>query len=149
MACIQDKPKTIKKLNENIELYSPEGEFSKEEKIEYVSSLTGLFPFDLVISESVKKSIEKYCVPPLGRWDKNLSVAWFIPREVIPKETKNGKLYWIVKVIDNTSITTAIKCWGVSEHDRIHVNRPYAARLDHSDDWGFSTRSVRNFKLLG
>ncbi len=150
IACIQDKPKNEKKLKENIELYAPEEDFSREEKIEYISDLTGMFPFDLVLTEQIKESIKKHCVPPLGNWDKDLGVAWFIPREVLQKKTKNGKPYWIVKVIDDTSTMTGIKCWGVEEDDQIYLNRPYAARLDYSADWGFSTRSVRHtFKLLG
>ena len=150
MSCVQDKPKNEKKLLENIALYSPEEDFTREEKIEYVSDLTGMFPFDLVLTKNIRESIERYCVPPLGSWDKALGVAWFIPREVIEKKTKNDKLYWIVKVIDNTSTTTAIKCWGIKDTDQIHINRPYAAKLEHSEDWGFSTRSIRHtFKLLG
>ena len=150
MACIQDKPKSQKRLQENINLYHPEGEFSNEERIEFASTLTGLFPFDLVMSEQVKDSISRYRVPPIGKWDKSLGIAWFIPREIVPKKTKNGKPYWIVRVIDDTSSVTSIKCWGVRDTDIVHINRPYAAKLDHSDDWGFSTRSItRNFKLLG
>ena len=150
MSCIQDKPKTEKKLAENIELYSPEEDFTREEKIQYVSDLTGMFPFDLVMTRQIRESIDKYCVPALGNWDKKLGVAWFIPREVIQKKTKNDNTHWSVKVIDDTSTTTAIKCWGIKDTDQIHINRPYAAKLDHSEEWGFSTRSIRHtFKLLG
>ena len=150
MACIQDKPKNQKKLNENIEIYSPEEDFTREEKIEFISDLTGIFPFDLVLTKEIRDSIERNCVPALGNWDKDLMVAWFIPREVIPKKTKNDKLYWIIKAVDDTSTMTTIRCWGVKEYDQIHLNRPYAAKLDHNKDWGFSTRSIRHtFKLLG
>jgi DNA polymerase III alpha subunit len=150
MACIQDKPKNQKKLDENIEIYSPEEDFTPEEKIEYISDLTGMFPFDLVLTQEIRDSIGRNCVPALGNWDKDLGVAWFIPREVIPKKTKNDKPYWILKVIDSTSTMTTIRCWGIKEYDQIHLNRPYAAKLDHNKDWGFSTRSVRHtFKLLG
>ena len=150
MSCIQDRPKNTKKLAENIELYRPEGDFSTEEKIDYVSSLTGIFPFNLVMTREIRQSIERHCVPALGNWDNDLGVAWFVPREIIPKKTKNDKLYWLVKVTDETSANTTIKCWGIRDHDKIHINRPYAAKLDYSEDWGFSTRSIRhNFKLLG
>ena len=150
MACIQDKPKSSKKLKDNIELYLPEGDFDTEEKIDFVSSLTGRFPFDLVMSEEIRQSIDKYMIPPIGKWDKALGVAWFIPREVLVKKTKNGKPYWIVKVVDDTSASLSIKCWGVSDFDTIHINRPYAGKLDFSEEWGFSTRSIsKNLKLLG
>ena len=150
MACVQDRPKTAKKLIDKIKEHAGEEDFSIEEKIEHVSSLTGIFPFNLVMTKAIRESIQRYMVPSIGSWDKDLGVAWFIPREIIPKVTKNGKPYWIVKVIDDSSSSTAIKCWGIRDEDQIHINRPYAAKLDYSEDWGFSTRSIRHtFKLLG
>jgi len=150
-AVVIDRPKNKKKLNENIELYKPEGEFSDEEKIENLVSLTGIFPIDLVMDNDILRRLEHYQVPPLGEWDNDLGVAWFIPREVIEKKTKNGKIYWIVRTIDSTSASNSIKCWGVRpKKDIIHLNRPYMSKLDYSEQWGFSTRSIRhNFRMLG
>jgi len=150
-ATVVERPKNKKKLEENIELYKPEGNFSNKERIENLVSLTGIFPMDLVLDENILKRLEYYQVPPLGEWDNDLGVAWFIPREVIEKKTKNGKPYWIIKTIDSTSIQSSIKCWGVKpERDIIHLNRPYMSRLDYDEQWGFSTRSIKyNFRLLG
>jgi DNA polymerase III alpha subunit len=144
-----DRPKTEKKLIENIELYKPEGDFSTEEKIEYISSLTGIYPLELVIDDEKIKKFEKLKIPALGEFDTALKIAWFIPREVIPKKTKHGKLYWIIKVVDNNAATD-IKCWGVRpQTDHIKINTPYIAKLDYSETWGFSTRSIKhNFKVL-
>jgi len=150
MACVNNRPKNLKKFAENIKEYCAEEDFTPEEKIENVSTLTGIFPFDLVMTKQLKESIWNHRVPPLGNWDKNLGVAWFIPREIIRKKTKNDKPFWVLKVIDDTSTVTTIRCWGIKEHDEIHLNRPYAAKLQHNEDWGFSTRSIRHtFKLLG
>jgi DNA polymerase III alpha subunit len=150
MACINDRPKNAKKLEENIKEYSDEIDFTVEDKIENVSNITGMFPFDLVMTKHIKESIRRHAVPSVGDWDNDLGVAWFIPREIIAKRTKLGKLYWILKVIDDTSTVTNIKCWGIKGDDRIHLNRPYAAKLDYSEEWGFSTRSIRHtFRLLG
>jgi len=89
-------------------------------------------------------------VPPIAEFDKDLQVVWFIPREIVKRKTKNGKEYWIVNVIDSTSTPTSIKCWGVTNRDKIALNRPYMAKLDYSEDWGFSSRSIyHNFKLIG
>jgi hypothetical protein len=150
-AVVVDRPKTRKKLNENIEMYEPEGDFADEEKIEYLVNLTGVFPFALVMDDYIEEQLADHCVPPLGDWDHDLGVAWFIPREVVEKKTRKGRTYWLVKVVDSTSKNTTIKCWAVDpKKDVVHLNRPYMARLDYSEDWGFSTRSVRyNFKLLG
>jgi len=149
-AVVVDRPKSLKKLNENVELFKPEGNFSSEEMIENLVSLTGVFPMNLVLNESVVQQLNEYYIPPLGEWDNDLGVAWFVPREVIEKKTKNGSTYWIVRVIDDTSATNSIKCWGVnSKKDKIHLNQPYMARLDYDQNWGFSTRSIKhNFRLL-
>ena len=145
-----DRAKTRKKFNENLQLYAPEGDFTDEETIEHQVDLTGIFPFELVINGNVLDKLDSHGVPPLGEFDSDLLVSWFIPREVIEKKTKNGKDYWIVRVIDSTSTINSIKCWGVKKGvDKIHLNRPYMAKLEYSEQWGFSTRSIRhNFKLL-
>ena len=105
----------------------------------------------LIMSDRIREELEAHVVPPLGEYDADLGVAWFVPREVIPKKTKHGKVYWILKVTDATSTLTSIKCWGVDpSRDTIHINRPYMAKLDYDAQWGFSTRSLKhNFKLLG
>jgi DNA polymerase-3 subunit alpha len=147
---VVDRPKNLKKLEDNIKTYSPEGDFNDEEKINNLVSLTGIFPMDLVLDNSVRQRLDYYKVPPIGDWDDDLGVAWFIPREIIPKKTKNGKTYWILRVIDNTSTVTSIKCWGVDpQRDEIYINHPYMSKLDYDEQWGFSTRSIKyNFRML-
>ena len=49
-ACVVDRPKNLKKLAENMELYRPEGDFSEMDIIQFKSDLTGVFPMNLVIS---------------------------------------------------------------------------------------------------
>ena len=150
-ACVVERPKNLKRFNENLELYRPEGDFTEEEIIQFKTELTGVFPINLVIStETVNKLQEKF-VPPISEFDRALQVCWFIPRKVIPKKTKNGKLYWIVETIDSNNESTKIRCWGIKpEKDKIFLNRPYMARLKYDEQWGFSTYAIgKNFRLLG
>ena len=148
-ACILNRPKNKKKLIENIAEFFEEGEFSREEKIDYITDLTGIFPFEIVISKDVESAIHRHEVPALGEWDPELGAAWFIPREKIVKKTKNDKTYWVLKVIDNTSTANIIRIWGVDpRRDHIHLNRPYGARLDYNDEWGFSLRLNKNRLVL-
>ena len=149
-ATVVDRPKNQKKLAENISLYEPEGDFSIEEIVAHKSDLTGVFPMHLVVAEEVQEGLKTKGVPPISEYDRDLELVWFIPREVITKKTKNGKKYWILKVIDSNSTLTSIKCWGVRDTDRIKLNKPYMAKLDYDDQWGFSTRSIYyNLKLIG
>tara|TARA_Y100000004_G_scaffold179107_1_gene222351 strand:- start:166 stop:3597 length:3432 start_codon:yes stop_codon:yes gene_type:complete len=147
-----DRPRKEKNLLENIDKYAPEGDFTEEEMIQYQIDLTGVFPFDLVMGEHIRMSLDKYMVPPISEYDGELGgVVWCIPREVIKKKTKNGKDYYIVRVIDDNNETNTIRCWGVRpDKDIVRVNRPYMMKLDWNPQWGFSTRKMSStFRLLG
>jgi DNA polymerase-3 subunit alpha len=145
------RPRKEKNLLENIEKYKDEGDFSNYEKIEHLSSLTGAFPLSLVMDDDVMARLTELHIPPISEYDVDLGAAWFIPRKVNTKRTKNGKEYYILEVIDSNNVLTSIKCWGVnSKKDKIAVNRPYMGKLEYDEQWGFSTRSIsRNFRLLG
>lgn len=150
LSIIDNRPKTKKKLDENIKKFATEHDFSEEEKIENVVSLTGIFPFELVVDKKVKERLNYLKVPPIAEYDKDLQVCWFVPREVIPKKTRNGRTFWIINAIDDTCQTTNIKCWNVRPNELVHINRPYVSKLEYDAQWGFSTRSIKaNFKLIG
>tara|TARA_R110000751_G_scaffold202248_4_gene306848 strand:- start:276 stop:947 length:672 start_codon:yes stop_codon:yes gene_type:complete len=145
-----ERPRKEKNLLENIANFAPEGDFTDEEKIGYLVELTGVFPFSRVMKPEIYNQITKLMIPPIANYDPELcECVWFIPRKVIPKKTKNGKTFWVIEVIDDTNTLTRIRVWGVQQYDRIHVNKPYMAKLEHNEKWGFSTRSLRrNFRLL-
>ena len=159
-AAVVDRPKNKKRFHDNIELYKDEGDFDKNELITFKSELTGIFPFDLVMSDSVRTKLEKLPVVPISEYEVAMSVeagrdedqllVWFVPRKLTRKKTARGSEYWILDVVDSNNAMISIKCWNPRENDTIFVNQPYMARLDHSDQWGFSTRSIKhNFRLLG
>jgi DNA polymerase III alpha subunit len=147
---VEEKPKKKEKFEETIKEFDNVADFTKEEKIEFVVSLTGLFPFNLVMSQKILQKLEQNEVPPVGEFDTELGVCWFIPRDITKKTTKNGKNFYIVNVIDDTNTTTQIKVWNFDENrDKIHVNKPYLSRLDYDENWGFSTRSLgKNWRCL-
>ena len=102
------------------------------------------------MDKKVRERIEHNCVPPVAQFDKDLRLCWLIPRNITVRQTKNGRTFWILTVIDDTCQSTDIKCWNARAEDKVHLNRPYIAKLDYDEQWGFSTRSVRhNFKLVG
>jgi len=150
-ACVVERPKNTKKFQENLDLYKPEGDFSEEEIIHFKTELTGIFPMNLVIRPETVQNLQDRFIPPISEFDPELQVCWFIPRKVTERKTKKGKLYWILEVIDSNNELTRIRCWGIKpEKDRVQLNRPYMAKLDYDENWGFSTFSMwRNFKLLG
>ena len=149
--CIsENRPRNKKKLEENIETFIEEGEFGIQEKIKNLDDLTGSYPIHLIMTDTMLNKLDKMKVMPLGEYDKDLNLSWFIVKECIEKRTKNGKLYWLLKTIDSSNKMNTIKCWGIDpKKDKVLPNRAYMARLDFSPKWGFSTRSFyHNFKLL-
>jgi DNA polymerase III alpha subunit len=117
---IIDRPKNRKKFNEQILEYEPEGDFSKEEKIEYLSSLTGMFPLDMILSDETRNKLDNLYIPSISEYDPELQLCWFIAREVIKKTSKNGRDYLVVNVIDDTSKATTIRCWNVKPGDKLN-----------------------------
>jgi DNA polymerase-3 subunit alpha len=145
-----DRPRNEKKFLENLDKYRPEGDFTEQEKIMFLTDLTGLFPINRVLSPEVMQRLEERYIKPLGEYDPELEFVWFIPRNIEVKKTKNGKTYWIVDVIDSSNANNKIRCWSVREKEELLINRPYVARLSYDEQWGFSTRSIsKNFRLIG
>jgi DNA polymerase III alpha subunit len=142
-ACCVDRPKNKKKLDENIEAYKEAGDFTKDEKVEFLSELTGIFPMSLVVPEEVKTSLDRYCVPPISEFDAELGACWGIPRNLNLRKSKNGKWFAVIDLIDSNSKLTKIRYWGVNKdtiRDEILLNEVYVIKPQYSDGWGFSTR---------
>lgn len=142
------------KFLEHIEKYKDVEDFTYEEKIEFLVNLTGIFPFELILTEEVKKRIEFQKVKPLGLYkNKEKCEGWCIPREVKALKTKkNNKDYYLVEVLDSTNKKNIIKCWGVDLYeDNIYINRPYKVKFDYEEKYGFSTRGMikKSWTLLG
>ena len=148
-----DRPRNKKKLNENIENYYPEGDFTFEQEIQNIVTLTGRFPFERVVPQDVVDGLTRNCIPPISEFDPELMLCWAVPRSVKKKTTKKGKDYYEVEVTDSNSSMIKIRCWGINvqKGDKIVVNVPYLIRPDYSDEWGFSTRGKISdrWKMLG
>lgn len=146
-----DRPRKPDNLIENIKAYVSEGEFSQNEKILNILELTGVYPVSMIMSPDIQRRLNEKMIPPLGEYDPELGICWFIAKGVEKKKTKKGKDYLVVEAIDETNTVTKIKCWSYDpKKDTILLNHPYVARLDYQEDWGYSTRSInKSFKLIG
>ena len=149
-AVVVDKPKSKKKLEENIESYRPEGSFTTAEKIQNTQTLTGIYPINMVMSDRALKIIDNYKVPPLSEYDPDLGAAWCIPIKLISKKSKNGKWFYTIDVIDSNSEVTRLRCWGVNpQKDHIFLNKPYVLKYPKfNETWGFSTYGAVDKKWM-
>jgi hypothetical protein len=98
-----------------------------------------------VIDDAIQRKLDQYGVPAISEYDPHLQMCWCIVRDVTKKKTKNGKLFYVVDVIDNNSVQTRIRCWSVNpERDILYINRPYMIKPQYNETWGFSTRGALN-----
>jgi DNA polymerase III alpha subunit len=142
-----DRPKRLKNLIENIAEYAPEGDFTEEEKIQSFIDLTGQFPIIRVMGEELLQKLKDKYLNPISEYDKALGgVVWCIPRKVVERKTKTGKVYWIVEVTDSNSVMAKIRVWGVDKQmgDTLKINKPYLIKPAYHSKWGFSTRGRVN-----
>ena len=137
-----DRPRKPKNLEANIVKYYPEGDFTLQDKIHFLTELTGQFPLSWVISDERLGKLGEMCIPPISEYDKRIGLTWCIPRNIVVKKTSTGKDYLQVDVTDSNSSSIRIRCWGVDlmMGDVLQVNKPYLIRPKHDEQWGFSTR---------
>lgn len=142
-----DRPKTPKKFLENIEKYKDEGDFSVDEKLEYMVVLTGVFPINLVMNEALVLRLEQKQIKPISQLEES-GVCWFVTRSVEQKKSKSGKDFFLVKAVDITGASTEFKIWSINlKKDVIYTNHPYMGKMK-IDSWGVSTNSIANLKML-
>ena len=163
-AAIVDRPKTKSKFLKNIEAYGEEGDFTVHEIIHNKVSLTGVYPFELIMDEEMIEDLNQKSVVPISEHELAMVVnresksgrtttmylVWFVPRTLKKRKTARGAEYWVLDVIDCNNVITTVRCWAPNpEKDKILTNRPYMATLEYTEQWGFSTRSVKhNFRIL-
>ena len=168
-AVVVDKPKSKKKLAENIETYKSEGSFTISERINNIQTFTGIYPISMVVPQKALEFLSMHNFPPISEMDFDLMQCWCVPVKVEKKHTKNKKPYFIVDVIDINSVTNRIRCWGISDSCYIETNKLYILKSDdqeffqygkkkvihrpikYSESWGFSTSGPvdTNWKKLG
>jgi len=112
-----DRPRTEKKFLENIEKYYEEGDFTEQEKITFLTDLTGLFPINRIMSQEILDRLSERGIMPIAEYDPELQYVWFIPRSIEVKKTKkHNNTYWILDVVDSTNTNTKIRCWSIKDH---------------------------------
>tara|TARA_A100001515_G_scaffold145054_1_gene151612 strand:+ start:2240 stop:5638 length:3399 start_codon:yes stop_codon:yes gene_type:complete len=143
----ENRPRKKEKLEENVVNEEFKGrDYTRTEKIQDLVTLTGMYPFDLAVSERSWNNIG--ATKSLSEYRSDKEYVWFIPREVLKKKTKHGKSYFIVNVIDINCNIQQVKCWGVSPYDMIFEDVPYRAKLKFGERWGFSSSGVSSWQRL-
>ena len=113
-------------------------DWSRGDKIAMSYDLTStvdadlLFPADLMKRLEDKKFIRLLDIP-----QGETGIGWFCASTVEKKVTKNGKVFYRCKAIDEDFRTSWIRIWGVTEP--IEPYTLWAGQASHDAQWGFST----------
>jgi DNA-directed DNA polymerase III PolC len=144
----KERPKTRKKFEELVEKYKGVPDFTKEERIDFTTEITGVYPIDEVLTKEALMMIRLGGAVPISEFSSEQIPVWFISRKSVNKKTNKGKDYIILEVTDSNHVTLQIKVWGIFPGDRIMMNTIYSARLTYQEQWGFSVRSARALKQV-
>jgi DNA polymerase III alpha subunit len=150
LSCVGDeRPKTLKKFNENVEKFKNEQDFSQDEKFEFFIELSGYYPIDFIITPLMREKLNKVKIPMITE-RQNEQFCWFVIKEIFHKKTKKGKAYIELKVADDSNKDVVVRCWNTNDDYVLMRNKLYFASLDYDPNYGFSTRNIlKNFKVIG
>ena len=151
LSCLKEKPTTQKKLEQNIELYKEEKDFTSEEKIDFILKTTGIFPLELIVNEKTLTKFKEKGIIGINSWEKG-KICWGIIKHIMVKKTKKGKFYYEIVVIDDLFKENHIRCWGINiKKDNLYKNHVYLIKLQKDEVYGYFTNGFINncFKMLG
>jgi len=145
-----DRPKTVKKLEENIEKYRPEGSFTAMERIAYQISLMGSLPMGEIISDKMMVKFQKLGIPSITDLEENSGRCWGILTDFKIKMAKNGRPYVDLEVMDDSFQTHLVRCWNTDGDGRLFHYKPYLLELDYEFGSGYTVKKIdKGLVLLG
>jgi len=102
---------------------------------------------ELVFPPRIMKKIEKAQVPAITALSgKDKGIVWFCIQEIQEKKTKNGKVFYRMRVCDNNSESVWLRVWTKFKK----TPEPYTMWLSEvasTENWGCSTSSYKMKQL--
>ena len=114
-------------------------EFSKNEIIINENELFGYVSPETIITEDQIQKLYNKNIRPVCEWDKEW-LYWFVPTQVTPKRTKNGKYYLRMKITSNDGNSEWMNCWGWNGRTPVEPYTICVAIINEQEGWGKSCR---------
>ena len=131
------------KIRENREVE----DWTRGEKITFSVDLMASVDDELLFPSRILNKIKHSKVPPVTSLEgNNKDIVWFCIQNVEERKTKNGKIFYRMKVCDDASETRWLRVWGKFES----IPAPYTmwiAETSSSEAWGYSTTAYRMKQL--
>lgn len=122
------------------------GEWSKTELVEYSQELLGALDVGLLVSDELLTRLESKGIRPVDQWDKK-DIYWAIVSDAIPKKTKNGKNYLMLKLMGMNGKEFKCFAWGWDGMTDLQKLTPIIGEFDRGD-FGLSTQMWRIKELV-
>ena len=122
-------------------------DWSRTEKIGYTVDLMSSADETLVFPEEVMNRIRKANVrSAIELSGKEKDVVWFCIQSIEERTTKNNKVFYRMKVMDNNSESCWVRVWG--RFDKIpDLYTMWLAEVASTESWGCSTSSYKMKQL--
>ena len=114
-------------------------EFTKREIILNENDLFGYVSPETIITEEQIQKLASKNIPPIGEWKREW-LHWFVPTQVTPKRTKNGKYYLRMRVSSNDGNSEWLNCWGWNGRTAVEPYTICVAIIQNQEGWGKSCR---------
>lgn len=116
-------------------------EWTKQELVGFSQELLGALDVGILVPPALQDKLAAKGVRPVDQWDEK-GIYWALVAEAVPKKTKNGKHYLLLKVMGMNGKLVKCFCWGAKEGQDIPPNTPILAEFDNGD-FGLSTQMWR------
>jgi len=118
-------------------------DWSREDKIDFYVNLMSGVDETLVFPGDVMKRIERASVDPITSLSgQQKGIVWFCIQSIEERTTKNGKVFYRAKVMDNKSESSWLRIWTKFDE----IPRPYTiwiGEVASTESWGCSTSSYK------
>lgn len=114
-------------------------DWTRDEKIDTCFDLTSTIDADLLFPPEVMEKVAQKEVPKLHDIQPGSEgIGWFCVQSIEMKKTKNGKVFYRCKAIDDEFRSAWLRIWG-SPQEEIKPYTLWVGKAQHDPQWGFST----------
>ncbi len=122
-----------------LEELSETSDWCRDEKINICFDLTSTIDADLLFPPEVMVKVTEKDVPALHDiLAGSEGIGWFCITSAEMKKTKNGKVFYRCKVMDDDFRIAWLRVWGTSQEE-IKPFTLWICKAQHDAQWGFST----------
>jgi len=122
-----------------LEELSETPDWTRDEKINLCFDLTSTIDADLLFPPEVMAKVAEKEVPALHDIPAGSEgIGWFCMASAEMKKTKNGKVFYRCKAMDNDFRIAWVRVWGTPQEE-IKPYTLWIGKAQHDAQWGFST----------